>query len=382
MWSRAWTPVVLAISLTVLALAACAPAREASPPKPPESAKPSTVQKAAWEVEWDRVVQAGKSEGKVVIYGDLSAEEKDAVARGMAAKYGITVELLSGKAAEIAQKVFSERGAGLYIPDVNMSGVVGSIVLLKPRGVTEVMDPALILPEVKDASLWLNNKFPWVDSAHTQVQFIGEVFPGILINTKLVGADEIKSYQDLLDPKWKGKLVLTDPTNPSSGSQWFSKMTLVLGEDYMRAFVKQQPAISRNDRLNVEWVAQGKYPVGVALQSAQVWKFISEGAPVAVIDTEVGALSPGHGCISLMKNAPHPNAARVFLNWLLSKEGQTAFVQGSFQPSRRVDVPTTGVIPAAIPKTGRKYIEDDDESLAQRTKMADLAKQIFAPLLK
>lgn len=368
---------------SLVLVVACAPSPGATSPKAPApTAGVTATQKEAWQIEWDKTVQAARAEGKLTIYGDLSVDESQAIIKNMAAQYGVTVELVAGKAAEIAQKTLSERNAGLFIPDINMSGVVGSIVLLKPRGVTEKMDTALILPDVKNPAIWLNGVFPWVDSDHTQIQFIGEVFPGILVNTQAVPPGEIKSYQDLLNPKWKGKMVLADPTTPSSGSQWFSKMTLVLGEDYMRSIVKQAPVISRNDRLSVEWVAQNKYPVGVALQSAQIWKFIAEGAPVAVVDTEVGALSPGHGCISLMKNAPHPNAAKVFINWMLTKEGQTAFSKGAFSASRRTDVETSWVAPAAVPKAGRKYIEDDDASLAKRNDMADLAKVIFEPLLK
>ncbi|MBI4334408.1 MAG: extracellular solute-binding protein [Chloroflexi bacterium] len=375
---------LILLSVALLAfLAGCASA--GVPPAGPGDAAGQAAapqpQKAAWEVEWDNTVRAGRAEGKVVVYGDLSAEEKDAVAKGLAARYGITLELLSGKAAEIAQKTLSERNAGLYIPDVNMSGVVGSIVLLKPRGVTQGLDSALILPEVKEPNVWLEGRMPWVDNDHTQIQFVAEVFPGVTINTEMPGTKDIRVYRDLLDPKWKGKMVLADPTNPSSGSQWFAKMTGPLGEDYMRAFARQEPVISRNDRLMVEWIARGRYPIGVAMQASQVWKFMREGAPITVVDTEVHALSPQHGCISLMKDAPHPNAAKVFLNWLLSKEGQTAFAQGSGSPSRRMDVPTADVVPVAIPKAGKKYIEDNDETLGQRTRMAELAGEIFRPLL-
>ena len=240
------------------------------------------------------------------------------------ARYGISIELLSGRAGELAAKITTERNAGLYVPDINMSGVVGSIVLLKPKGFTEKLDDVLILPDIKNPALWLNNRFPWTDSDHTQVQFTGEVFPGITINNQIVGPNEVKSYEDLLAEKWKGKITMIDPTTASSGSEWFSKFTIALGENYMRAFARQAPMLSRDGRLSVEWVARGRYPVGVALQSTQVWKFFEEGAPITVIDTEIGSLSPQHGCITLMKNAPHPNAAKVFINWLLTKEGQEA----------------------------------------------------------
>ncbi len=369
---------LVAFATLLVLLVQCAP----GPAPAPAQTSPAAPAKAAWQAEWDNAVQAARTEGKVVIYGNLNADEKDNVAKLMQSKYGVTIELLTGKAAEIAQKTIAERNAGVYIPDINMSGVQGSVLLLKPSGATDTLDKTIILPEVLDTSVWLGNRLGWTDNEHTQIQFIAEVFPGITVNTQMVGANDIKVYKDLLDPKWKGKLVMSDPTTPGAGSDWFSKMAIALGPDYMRALAKQEPLLSRDDRLSVEWVARGKYPIGVALQSAQIWKFIGEGAPINVVEAEVSSLSPQHGCVTLMKNAPHPNAARVFINWLLTKEGQTAFVQGALAPSRRLDVPTTGVSAAAIPKPGKKYMEDDTNTLAQRNQMAALAKDVFASLLQ
>jgi iron(III) transport system substrate-binding protein len=130
-------------------------------------------------------------------------------------------------------------------------------------------------------------------------------------------------------------------------------------------------------------LAHGKYPVLVAGSADEVNPFIRNGAPIAIVPTEDSrTLSPSSGIVSLINRAPHPNAAKLFLNWILTKEGQTIMTTTIGLASRRTDVPTAHLLPEVVPQPGKKYIEYTEESTTGAEEAQKLAKEIFGPLLK
>ncbi len=130
----------------------------------------------------------------------------------------------------------------------------------------------------------------------------------------------------------------------------------------------------------VEWVAKGKYPLGIAGQSESVAEFMNAGAPIRVaIQKEGHLIDYAAGSLGVPTVSPHPNATAVFVNWLLTREGQTLFsVKGYGYPSLRRDVPTQGINPIFIPKPNERLFLQTEEGIVFGGKMMEVAKKIIA----
>lgn len=364
-------------------LVACG--QPAPPPPTPSSpvtgAKPGPA-RGTWQEQWEYAVAEARKEGTVAIASNWGPKPRQAVTDALRQKYGLDAEINSAGASQQGEKILSERRAGIYHYDIAVQGANFGINIMKPAGVFDPIEPALILAEVKNPKLWLGEQFPWFDKARTMVPFLARVDTNLSINTTLVKPNEITSYKDLLAPKWKGKLLLRNPTTIGAGSGWFRENGADLGLEYMRALAKQEPVVLNNDRQLVEWLAQGKYAVLIAGNGDQLNMFINEGANIAILDpSDSRTLGPSSGIVSLINQAPHKNAATVFINWILSKEGQTVISRSVGLASRRVDVPTDHVVPVLIPQQSRKYTEYSEESLAGDAEAMKNSKEIFGPLL-
>ncbi|MBI4333866.1 MAG: extracellular solute-binding protein [Chloroflexi bacterium] len=182
----------------------------------------------------------------------------------------------------------------------------------------------------------------------------------LAVNTTMVRPDEIKSYNDLLDPRWKGKIVLT---NPTVVVRMFTTIASVMGLDWWRKLAaNQEPVVASNDRQVVEWLAHGKYPIAIFSQSASLDEFVRAGAPVKRVQPKEGSsIRGGIVATGLLNRAPHPNAAKVFANWFLSKEGglvQSIAVAGQ---SARLDVPVDHLDPELRRDPSAKYVDTETE---------------------
>ncbi len=366
----------------------CAPqnVRErVSPPMVSETVSP-TKEKAGWELEWNKTIVAANRENKVVVYNTSNSTVLTAIGTAFKRKYGLELENITGRGAELAVRLLNERKAGLYMADLYMAGTTTPVVTLKPAGALDPLKPALILPEVVNPGAWYGGDLRWVDPQFNILGFLAYPNALVVVNTQLVKKGEVKSLQDLLNPMWKGKIVMNDPSVAGTGSKSFvvigwQKLNL----DYWRNFAKQEPAIMRDQRLLIEWVARGKYAIAFAPRPPEVAEFKTAGAPIEYIMPEEGTyLSTGSGAIALINKARHPNAAKVFLNWLLSREGQTVFTQAHGANSARVDVPTEGLDPELIRQPGVKYFlgADTEEWLLKEPERNSVAKEIFKDLMK
>lgn len=197
---------------------------------------------------------------------------------------------------------------------------------LKAAGALELIIPRLLLPEVTDLKYWYENKYQFADKDNL-VLYLG-ISPRAGTawgNSNFVRKEDVKSLPDLLNPKWKGKIAFSDPTVEGSGLATFALMKIVYGDDFLKQLARQEPIITRSDRLRVEWISQGKYWIGLG-GSPLTNEFMRDGAPIFHIElTDANDLTAGWGALSLLKNPPHSNAATVFINWILSREGQTIF---------------------------------------------------------
>lgn len=371
--------------IPLLASLSCSPAAEKAPSQK-EAAPPNQIQpaKQGWEATWEKWGAEAKKESKLVIYGTAKPLVHQAITRGFKQAFGVEIELLSGRSAEIQQKILSEYRSGLYLPDIWMAGGADvPVFVFRPADMTMDMDPLIIHPDVRDDKVWYNGSFarqfndPW----NTSFTFIAAPDTPLAVNNSMVKPDEIKSLDDLLDPKWKGKLILNDPTTDGKGNQSFVMIGWKIRSwDYWKAIAKQEPVILRDARLATDWLAKGKYPVLISPSSSAAQEFLDAGAPIALVRfAGEGYVSHSGGSIVLLKKAPHPNAGKVFLNWLLTKEGQTLWSRADGTQSARIDVPTDHLNPNMRRNPNIKYYSTSEWDYVSRDKEKDfaLAREIF-----
>lgn len=179
-------------------------------------------------------------------------------------------------------------------------------------------------------------------------------------NTNLVKREEISSYYALLRPEFKGVMNMQDPTLSGKGQKWFQVALAVypaIDVDFMKALAKQEPLIIRDKRLQIEGLARGKHKVSILPDDEQMARYLEVGAPLAYSITRESKprLATSSGGLALIKKAPNPNAAKLFINGLLTREGQYAFNKPYITQSTRVDVLTDYLPPDVIRKPGVDY---------------------------
>ncbi|HLY66693.1 MAG TPA: extracellular solute-binding protein [Chloroflexota bacterium] len=360
-----------------------AAASVAASAKPAASTAPSAP--ADWQAQWDKTVAAAKQEGKVSVIippGDVYRGISDAFQK----KYGISVELqvVTGQ-AELVPKLTAERTAGQYNWDVVMHSPVLLYGGLKPMQALDPIGPALILPEVLDDSKWLHGfNAGWEDSGKSLAYaFSSQVLWSAYVNRASTPESQLNKIDQLKDPQWKGKIALQDPRVPSAGTLMIAAWLQAKGEDSARAFLQnQQLAITQDRRQLVEWVLRGQDAVGMGIAPEGIAALSSQGADVSTIkpiiddDPAASAVSNGTGALGLVNKAPHPNAAKVFMNWLLTQEGQVAYTKATLYNSRRLDVPVVDQAGAVDPN--KKYSDlNSEDTFATYLKGANISKELL-----
>lgn len=382
---------LLTLSMVFLSVLACTPKR-ASPGQTAVSLEDKAAgsggtvpaqSAGGWEEKWNKIVAAGRKEGKVVLYSTIGVDARNAIGDAFNKKYGIQLEGVSGAGAQITQKLLFERKASLYLADVSIGGLIRILGDLKPAGALERLDPLMMLPEVKEPRFWYRGQLPWLDgeNEHITLRMSLSVNTAFIINTAFVKPEEMRSVKDLLNPRWKGKIIMGDPSVASASATWFSFTVRSFGDDFMRQLVKQEPMVLRDERLMAEWVAKGKYPVGLGIKNEHVYEMIKAGAPVVKYAPLETYLTSSGSCISLINKAAHPDAAVVFINWLLSREGQTVYSKVMEEQSAREDVSPDFLEPSGRRQPGVEYAQDSVELALFRVEHLELAKEIFKPLI-
>lgn len=351
----------------------------------PNAAKTGPAVSSA-KVEWDKLVLEAKKEGKVVIYASTIGGARDALTKAFRQKYGISLDIIMGRGAEMIAKIESERRAGLYGVDVGLNGLTTFFNSIRPSGLTVPIVPLLTLPEILDNSKWRGGRLPVADSKGHVIVMVNGSAPHLLINTDLVKPEEIKSHQDLLNPKWRGRLAINDPSRGGAGTLWFTFLvTKVMGPEkgvnFMKQLAKHEPVVLRDERLLSEWVARGKYAAAISPDKGNSVQMIRAGAPLAFADLrEPRPTNSGSGNVMIYEKAPHPNATKLFVNWLLSREGADVYSHGHGYPSTRLDVSTEGIEPILIPRSDETILGEDFQ--LAKGEWDKMAAEIFRDLIR
>ena len=295
-----------------------------------------------WQSDWDKTVEAAKKEGKVVAGIPASAELRKALDETFSKRYpDIDIELATGRGPTNASKIAAEHAAGVRYFDLLISGSLTPLNLLN-AGILEPIEPLLMLPEVKDPKRWYGGHV-WADNAKKYLySFQAYQSENFWHNTQLVKPDEYRGFDDLLNPKWKGKIGILDPRSAGSGTSTWAFFYKVKGEEFLRKLAAQELTLSREQRLLGESLAKGRFAITIGLTYYTLAPFIKANLPIKPLPEakEGSYTSSGSGALSVVKNSSHPNATKVFVNWLLGKEGQETYGKAMGQATRRLDVDT------------------------------------------
>jgi iron(III) transport system substrate-binding protein len=322
--------------------------------------------KAGWQTQWEKTLQAAKKEGQISIYGVSGYDE---VFREFQKKYPeIKTSFVGGLGSQHGPRVMNERRAGKYLVDIYVAGIVTPYSVFYRGRALEPIRPVLILPEVLDESKWWGGEHHYADPEGAYIfVFQGNVHGGEnAYNTKLVDPKEFKSYWDFLHPRWKGKIVARDPKAVSTVAhslRFFYHHPEIGPEFIKRLFGEMDVTLSRDERQMLDWLAVGKFPIAFFIGGVQ--EVEKQGLPVKMFEPisfkEGASVGPTQGSVSLFNRAPHPNAAKLAINWLLSRDGQIAYQKafaqvGDIRESMREDISKDVIPPAHRRVKGAKYI--------------------------
>ena len=329
----------------------------------------SAESKPASQTDWEKAIAAAKKEGEVRLWGDQEITHPDIVA-AFAKEYPfIKAVTVSGRVGELMPRIIAERRAGKYLADLYSGGLGGrSFFDFLKTGVLDPIKPVLLLPEVVDGSKWLNGEHYYADNERRFVFMYEGSLAGVGLhyNTNLVDLREFKSYWDLLNPKWKGRILLYERVGVGSPSVVRFYYNAQLGPDFLRRLLTEMDlTVSQDRRQSSDWLASGKFPICIDCGDTDRAK--QQGLPVDEFPhanlKEAGyeISTSGNSGLAFVNNAPNPNAARVFANWFLSREGQmvwqTVMNTKVLEPSdsMRIDIPKDKVTAPARREEGRKY---------------------------
>jgi iron(III) transport system substrate-binding protein len=344
--------------------------------------------KSSPPVEWERTVEAAKKEGKVVVSIPASPELRRGIEKGFKQRFAIEPELNVGRAASLVTRIQQESKSGVRYFDLHMGGSESIITGLLSEAILAPVEPAMILPEVKNPNHWWGGHI-WVDNAKRYV-YASQAYQVELIwcNTDYAKPEEIRSLTDLLNPKWSGKIGYLDPRTPGAGASMWSFLWKLKGEDYLKKLAAQKLFLGRDQRVLADGLAKGKVHLVMGLSYYSLLPFTKAGLPVksVLIPINESYVSGGSGNLTIIKDGPHPNATKVFVNWFLGPEGQEVYSRAMGQGTRRLDVDTQwlkefGVIAAKDNLTPDQYpkLEHQSEEKIRETRgpAAEFARKLF-----
>src|SRR5579864_1003021 len=335
-------------------LVACAPG---TPTAAPTSAP---AQSNAANAAWDQLVSAAQKEGKVVVSGPPAPDARTKLPDAFKQRFNIDVDYLAGNSSQLASRIESERAAAQYTIDVSLGGPDTVYGTFLPNKWLDPLKPVLTLPEVVDPKVWPTGG-PWFrdPSGDTSLQIFNSISPIGYINTSMVSASDFKTSDDLLNPKWKGKIASYDPSVNGGGLIFASVLYVTRGADVARQLYQgQEVAYTRDYQQIADWVAHGSYPIGIGATPVFVAQY--QGLPLKqlVLSDIKTIVAGGFGIVSLWNQAPHPNAAKVFANWIASKEGVSAYGPIDGSAAVRTDLDSSTWLEAdLVPKPGGDYFD-------------------------
>jgi iron(III) transport system substrate-binding protein len=305
------------------------------------------------------LVQAAKKEGKLIAYTSMDNATLKAIMDLFEERYGIKGSFFRGNTTAVLDRALTEFRAGKVAHDVVITSA-SPMEFMKNQG--------LFSRYVSSANQYFDKSVidPFFGPRYRSV------IMGILYNPKLVKQEEApKSYDDLLDPKWKGKITTSDPSRHTTATEWFASLHLILGSEekakaWIKRFATQEPVLVDNLRVSITRIGAGESLVAIGYLH-HVFIYGKQGAPLEYVRGLSGYLGEGH-YIAPSSKAPHSNAAKLFIDFFLGKESMDIMAsQGEFVNREGIYPPLPGAEQVvkkfilAVPLSGQEYAKKMNE---------------------
>lgn len=334
----------------------------------------SPDQIAASKAEWDRTVAAAEKEGSVVINSQPNLVWRDFILREFAKAYPkIEVNFSMIPSEQFIGRVRVERQADKYLWDLGAAGAAAGFALYKDGAIDPLL-PELILPEVNRPEAWGGWDEAFVDIPRKYVFSMSAFVLSPYYNAAHVPPDKVAQLglRVMLDPAYAGKTAWHDPAI-AGGGQSYATLMRTLGDDDLRKLIVDQKAmLFAQQQQVVEAMARGTawFGIGPSVR-ALIAPYVQAGAiKQADIQAfgnkpEVSIISIAGNCLYVLNRRPHPNATRVFINWMLQKDVQSSLAKAIEQDSRRQDIPPVAAQGEARIKGAKYSVPQREEAFSQ-----------------
>ena len=294
-----------------------------------------------------RLLESAKKEGSVVVYTSLNLKDSVPITEAFEKKFGVKAVLWRASSEKVVQRSITETRAGRYSADVYETNGPEMEILHREKLLADFHSPGIRdIPaeSIPPHRQWIPDRFNFFTIAY---------------NTNLVKPEDVpNTYEDLLHPRWAGKIGLE-----SGDTDWFGAVVKGMGETKGLAFFRRlaagKPEMRTGHTLIAELVASGEIPLAAAVYNHNAERLIEKGAPI-----KWKPLSPTFGrpnAIGVSNRAPHPHAAMLFVDFMLSKEGQELLKQRNRVPASKLvssklsDFPFRMIDPVIVLDEGKKW---------------------------
>ena len=338
--------------------------------------------RADWQEEWNRTVAAAKQEGALIVTAPSGREWRSQIMLFEKDYPEIKVQATPMAGRDLWPRLIKEREAGQYLWDLRVGGTDIEAYRLKNDGDFASARDALLLPEVTDPAKWhggIDGLFADNDKKYV-MQFCAYDQIPAQYNKAVLGEGALTNIRDIVDAKWAGKISMADPRAGSSLTE-MGIMDKAFGDDFVHKLLGQQkPVITKEPRQQLDWLLSGRYPIAMGIPTAALVEFEAQGGKLDKLAATRGILaySQGVGGLTLFSHAPHPNAAKVFVNWILTQKVQTRIMKAVKLNSRRVDVPLEAPEMALDWSRYAEYYGGQTEALfPYQTRASKLAQELL-----
>lgn len=322
-------------------------------------------QAAGWQEKWDKVVAAAKQEGEFSCTCVPVPFVRRLIETEWAKAYpNIKLTYSPATLPDIEPQITQERRAGQYTRDVYLWGSSPEMYVWDDQGFVADLKPLIILPENTDESKWFGGfESRFQDQEKRRVFALSAPLQSLTIRRDLVPASELALPGDLLKPQFKGKWVVWDPRFGGAGANvlgWWNFLFGIDGKNGVRALLAHDPVVVPGPGRNaVTQMYRNNIPINFGnTNESDLAPFRSAGFPINVEplgrEPDRSFLGSGSFGILIFKDAPHPNAATVFLNWIMSREVGISII-GKADVSARTDIELKPEGARGAPLPGTRY---------------------------
>jgi iron(III) transport system substrate-binding protein len=309
--------------------------------------------------------EAARKEGEVTWYvANIDARNAEAAGRAFTAKSGLKVNVVRAPSQVVFQRLTQDLSQNARNADVFGSVDVGNFVTLKSQGALMAYKPenaAKLLPA-----------FQGLDKDGMFHANLASVMIIAYNNEKVKPEEAPKNWTDLIDPKWSGKIALGHPAFSGFAGNWAAQMYKLYGKSFLERLEKQKPQVGRSLFDAVNLVSSGERLI-TASPIAPILENADKGKPLSVIYPADGAILVATPS-AVLKNAPHPNAAKLFMEFLLGPEFGEILVKARYEAMRADVKPLPGAKSITEIKVIRPTIEETTKGIPQ---VAELWRDVF-----